>query len=144
MPLLQGFAFAILIIAGSAALLPQSRSAALEPADLLVRVVLMAVGIIGCSVLTLQRAEVRQVLDTVRSLVSPTRSRRSASAVGDDRPVTRGAQVVDDKPVKVVLVGAGSGGPDDDTPSRHSPISGQPKHGDLESRRGDDEPGWTP
>jgi O-antigen/teichoic acid export membrane protein len=72
-PLLQGFALAILIIAGSAVLLPQSRSAALEPADLLVRVLLVVVGIVGCSVLVLQRAELRQVLETVRGVVSPGR-----------------------------------------------------------------------
>ena len=75
MPLIQGFGFAIFIVACSAVLLPQSRSAALEPVDLLARVLLVVVGIVGCSMLTLQRAELRQILETVRSVVPPGRRR---------------------------------------------------------------------
>jgi O-antigen/teichoic acid export membrane protein len=95
-PLIQGFAFALVIIAASAVLLPQSRSAALEPAYLLARVLLVVVGIVGCSVLTLQRSELRQVLDAVRSFVSSRRRRRTVSVKGDERHPLPRARVSDD------------------------------------------------
>ena len=82
-PLIQGFGFALVIVAGSTMLLPQSRATALDPAELLVRVLLVAVGITGCSILTLERAELRQLRDTAGGFVSMGRWRRLGSVAGD-------------------------------------------------------------
>jgi O-antigen/teichoic acid export membrane protein len=119
-PVLEGFAFAAVVVVVAAVVLPSSRSAALEPGYLIIRVVLVVVGVVGCSVLTLQRDELGQILTTVRGVVSRGRPR-----------VPSGVPV-------------GTDGPRDDAPGGYRAIPDEPEQDDLQRGRGDHQPSGTP
>jgi O-antigen/teichoic acid export membrane protein len=95
-PLMAGFAFAAVIVVIGTVVLPESRSAALDPGYLVLRALFVTAGVLGVALLTLPRSEITKVLATAARLVSRGARGQARSAPIDDRPPLHGAQAMDD------------------------------------------------